>query len=475
MFNSLRSRLLLSYVGVIATALFLVALALLVVSIASQVRLLPTLQQLATISVSTRRELTRLREAGATLPALSRVLDETAAEQNVRVLVWQVGNRQVVYDSQSVGGWLGQPLAEMERLQLDVPTLGVGAVPGRLRGPDGSTWLVYVQEFNNRLVVALARPEPGPLAVFRQVFLTPLLRAGLTAFLLAVLLAALISQSVARPLQKMAHAAESIAQGDYDQQLAPQGPDEVQRLAGSFNTMAAQVKRSQQTQRDFLANVSHDLKTPLTVIQGWSQALLDGAAASPAQQQRAAQVIHNEAERMARLVGQLLDLARLESGQLQLARRPLDLGTLLHELHNSLSLRAQEQGIQFDLDAPPTPRVLGDRDRLIQVFTNLVDNALAHTPAGGRVQVGLRANGRQAVEVTVRDTGKGIPPAELERIFERFYQVDKSRARPSGQPGAGLGLAIARQLVEAHGGRLTAHSRPGEGSTFVVSLPITSQ
>lgn len=472
MFSSLRNRLLLSYVGVIATVLFLVALALLVVSIASQVRLLPTLQQLAAISVSTRRELIRLREAGTTLPNLGRVLDETAAEQDVRAVVWQVDDRRVVYDSQSLGGWLGVSLAEVERLQMDLPNLAVGTFPGRLRGPDGSTWLVYVQEFNNRLVVALARPEPGPLAVFRQVFLTPLLRAGLAAFLLAVLLAAVISQSVARPLQEMARAAESIAQGDYDQQLAPQGPDEVRRLAGSFNTMATQVKRSQQTQRDFLANVSHDLKTPLTVIRGWSQALLDGTAASPAQQQQAAQVIHSEAERMARLVNQLLDLARLESGQLQLARQPLDLGPLLVELHDSLSLRAQEQGVQFDLDAPPTPAVLGDRDRLMQVFTNLVDNALTHTPAGGRVQVGLRANGRQAVEVMIQDTGRGIPPAELERIFERFYQVDKSRARREGQPGTGLGLAIARQLVEAHGGRLTAHSRPGEGSTFVVSLPI---
>jgi signal transduction histidine kinase len=239
--------------------------------------------------------------------------------------------------------------------------------------------------------------------------------------------------------------------------------------------MTAQVKATQYAQRDFVANVSHDLKTPLTAISGWSQAMLDGTAVSPQEQQQAATIIYQEAERMQRMVNQLLDLARLESGQLELVRHPLHLGQVLNDVYQSLSPRAQEQQIHFTLDVQPTSLISGDYDRLMQVFTNLVDNALTHTPSGGRIHLAVKPHSDKAVEAVVQDTGRGIPAEDLPRIFERFYQVDKSRAQGNGRRGSGLGLAIVRELVEAHQGIIQAYSQVGKGSAFVVRLPISDQ
>ncbi len=201
--------------------------------------------------------------------------------------------------------------------------------------------------------------EPTLLSFFQEFFFSPLLGAGVVALLLGIMLAVWIASSVARPLSNMATAAEAIAQGDYDQQLPLQGPEEVRRVAGSFNSMSAQVKMTRQAQRDFVANVSHDLKTPITSIQGWSQALLDGTANSEQQQRQATQIIHDETSRMSRLVDQLLDLARIESGQLELKRQQIDLCQIASDVHRNLLVQAQEQGIHFTLNANARPAYFG--------------------------------------------------------------------------------------------------------------------
>ncbi len=174
---------------------------------------------------------------------------------------------------------------------------------------------------------------------------------------------------------------------------------------------------------------------------------------------------------MGRLVNDLLDLARLESGQFQLTQRFLDLGQVMTDVERGLLPRARDKEIDLSLDLSPTPPVLGDRDRLVQVFTNLADNALTYTPIGGRVGLAVRAaNG--SVEGVVSDTGPGIPEEELPRVFERFYRLEKSRTRgEDNRRGSGLGLAIVEELVHAHGGRISVSSRVGQGTTFVVSLP----
>ncbi|HEX6383106.1 MAG TPA: HAMP domain-containing sensor histidine kinase [Anaerolineae bacterium] len=479
MLRSLRSRLLLSYFVVIVTALVVVAMAFFLIASQPSVRYIPALQRLDAISRTSLSELVRLREAGADTETFLYALQQTAEDNDVRIVIADARTRQVVFDTGPNNSWLAVTIEGVALPRRLLPTADPGTVAGLFPHPDGSTWLVYSRALSSRgfgrVLIFYAQQEPTRLAFFRELGLLNLLTAaGAIAFLLSILLAFAIAGSVARPLQKMANAAEAIARGDYDQQLPLQGPQEVHRVAGSFNSMAAQVAATRQAQRDFVANVSHDLKTPITSITGWSQALLDGTAVADEAQQQAAAIIHSEAQRMARMVEQLLYLARIESGQMQLSRQPVDLAPLLTDLCHNLRLRAQEQHVDLDVDLAPVPPVVGDPDRLLQIFTNLVDNALAHTPAGGRIRLRLRRHNQKALEVVVEDTGKGIATEELSRIFERFYQVDKSRARANSRRGSGLGLAIVRELVELHDGRIQVHSQIGEGSTFIVRLPLGS-
>jgi signal transduction histidine kinase len=239
----------------------------------------------------------------------------------------------------------------------------------------------------------------------------------------------------------------------------------VRDVAEAFNQMSATIQAEQQTQQDFLANVSHDLKTPLTSIQGYSQAIIDGATGDPVE---AARIIHEEAERMNRMVVELTDLARLQSGRLTIQSVPIDLGRVAAAVGQRLAIVAREKGVSLTVDAPSMPEINGDGDRLVQVLTNLISNAIQFTPAGGSVSV--KAQVRDGgVEVVVQDTGIGIPPDELPRIFERFYQVDKARGP---RRGTGLGLAIVQEIVQLHGGSISAASAgENRGSTFTVWLP----
>jgi two-component system sensor histidine kinase ResE len=233
--------------------------------------------------------------------------------------------------------------------------------------------------------------------------------------------------------------------------------------------MADQVEASQRSQRDLVANVSHELKTPLTSIQGFSQALLDGTAVGPGDPARAARVIHDEAGRMGRMVDDLLVLARFDAGQVEMTRERVHLGPLLRACVEKLGPQMEAATVALALDIPDGLSALGDGDRLAQVFTNLLDNAVAHTRAGGQIGVTARpADQTDSVEVVVTDTGDGIPAEELPRVFERFYQVDKARRHSRG---AGLGLAITKEIVEAHGGTISAESVVGLGSKFTVRLP----
>jgi len=476
MLNSLRSRLLASYFLLIGVVLSVTAVILFLVVTRPVVRYLPTLAQLTAVSRSNRAQIGRLREVDARPAAIEEALSRIAAENDARLILAHTNSGRILYDSG--GEWAGTAANDIDQsVQRLYPNLETNAVFGRYRAPDGSRWLIYGPGTtlpNARARLFYAAPEPSALGFFRDSFFRPLFWAGGVALFLAVILALIIARSVAQPLRQLADGAAAIADGDYDQQIRPRGPEEVRRVAESFNSMAARVRMAHQSQRDLVANVSHDLKTPLTSIQGWSQALLDGTAVSPEEQERAAGIIHNEADRMSRMVNELLDLARIESGTLQLAQEPVNIADLLTEVRHNLALRAQTLDIHLTLDAAPAPPVIGDYDRLMQVFTNLTDNALTHTPSGGRVHLALKRHGGKAVEVLVQDTGKGIAETELSRIFERFYQVDKSRTRRDGRPGSGLGLAIARELVEAHGGMIQARSEVGQGSLFIVRLPTTN-
>jgi signal transduction histidine kinase len=338
---------------------------------------------------------------------------------------------------------------------------------------DGRLWLYTGRPLPNGMVLLIMEPRQPLRDVFNSPISLDLLRAlaqsGIVALVLSVIMAFLLSNSVASPLQEISTAARQLAAGRKTF-VHPEGPREVRVLGEAFNDMATKVFTSQQSQRDFVANVSHELKTPLTSIQGFAQAILDGTARTPVDQERAAQVIYDEASRMHRLVLDLLDLARLDAGTADLRREPVEIDHLLQAVIARLTPQSVQAEVSLVDQIGSLPAVIGDGDRLSQVFNNLVENAIKHTPAGGKVWLSAEV-GQGQVRVSIRDTGRGIPEDELERIFERFYQLDKAR---KGGPahGAGLGLAIAHQIVEAHDGQITVESRVGEGSLFQVTLPI---
>jgi signal transduction histidine kinase len=396
------------------------------------------------------------------------LLSRVAEEQETRILLLDEAG-VVRYDSD--GAWLSRQLPALARRRIvgaSGPITGVFALP-----PDGS-WAylgdkIPADDGELQFLLFVAPPARIPvLAWFADNLLPPLVQSGIVAFVLSALLALLVGRSVSRPLRKVADAAQAIARGETGTRAPIGGPREVKDLARSFNSMADQVVASQRSQRDFVANVSHELKTPLTSIQGFSQALLDGTAATAEDTSRAARVIHDEADRMRRMVDGLLVLARFDAGQIELAREPVDLADLLKSCAEKLRPQFAEGKVALSLEVPPGLTVSGDRDRLAQVFTNLLDNAIAHTKHGGRVSVTSQPTSGGQLEVAVTDSGDGIPPDELPRIFERFYQVDKARRHSRG---AGLGLAITKEIVDAHGGTISAESVVGLGSRFTVLLP----
>jgi signal transduction histidine kinase len=477
MLKSLQARLTLSYVAVILICLALVGGAALLLLRGYQRNLV--FGRLSDLSHFASRTAGDALRRGAEPAQVVRLLHQRAnAEGRPAVMVYLLDA-----DGQVLAG-SNDRLDTTRAAQLNLPGAGTAAVT---RGE----WRLGPVE---RMLYVAEVVQPGPGMPHRiQIIATPhrpgfaivgdlvsrLAWAGGIALGISLLLAALVAYSVARPLDRIARAAEEIAGGNYDQQLDISAPDEVARLAASFNTMSRQVKDTLQAQQDLVANVSHELKTPLTSIRGFSQALIDGAAADDAARARAATVIHDEAGRMRRLVDELLDLARLEAGQVSLAREPVDVGWLLRDCAARFAPRAREMGVTLTVDVPPAlPVVQGDADRLGQVFGNLVDNALKHAgTAASPGQVTLLAEPREGrVVCAVTDNGPGIPPNDLPRVFERFYQVDKSRARrevgsgPGSSRGAGLGLAIAREIVHAHGGRIRAESVEGLGSRFMVEL-----
>jgi signal transduction histidine kinase len=312
--------------------------------------------------------------------------------------------------------------------------------------------------------LVLATPRAASLATIWAGLFVPFLVAGLIALAVSIALAVLLARSIYKPAQRLAQAADNVAHGNYDQEVPATGPKELKGLAVSFNEMSKKVKESQQYLRHFVADVSHQLKSPLTSIQGFAQAMLDGTADDTETKTKATQIIVDESKRMIRQVNELLELSRMQAGQVKMVKEPVDIKEVLTHCQEIFALRLQEKSLHLTNKIEPLMPVLGDVDWLEDVFGNLLDNAIKNTPPHGEIDITARTAGEN-IEVVISDSGPGIPPEQLPYVFQRFQTGAGLRS------GTGLGLAIAREIVLAHKGKIEVTSSPGEGARFTVTLP----
>jgi signal transduction histidine kinase len=395
-----------------------------------------------------------------------------------------------------------------------------GVILGQTLPPSELTQGAPVTVDGNRVgTLLVVTPGSGPSAALASDFLAALNRgvllAAVVAGLAALLLGAVLVQQIIAPLRRLQSAAHAIAGGDLSQRVATTSRDEVGEVSRAFNQMAEALEDNERLRRHMMADIAHELRTPLTVVQGQVEALLDGVFPLTPEQ---LVPIHDESLLLSRLVADLRDLALAEAGQLTIERSRVDLGDLTRRVVAAVDPVAAEKDIALSLDVSPSlPTISADADRLSQVLHNLLSNALRHTPSGGHVTVSVRMASleewkggrmerwkREGVTptsnlptfqpsilpvsqssnlpifhpstpfllVSVADTGPGIPAEDLPYIFDRFYRGDKSRSRARG--GSGLGLTIARYIVEAHGGRIWAESQVGKGTLIGFTLPIGS-
>ena len=288
--------------------------------------------------------------------------------------------------------------------------------------------------------------------------------SALVAGALALGLVQVLAHGMTSPLREMAAAAAAMARGDYGRRVTASSHDEVGELARAFNGMATQLGEVDRVRRELVANVSHELRTPITALQAVLENLVDGVEPADPEILR---TMLRQVERLGSLVAQLLDLSRLESGAVPLQRRAFELRPLLEDAAGETRLRTNDVEVRVTVD-PAGATVDGDPERVHQVVANLLDNAVRYSPPGGMVEV-RASRGRGGVTIEVCDDGPGIPAEDASRVFERFYRADASRSSAGG--GAGLGLAIARWIVDLHGGEIRAEARQPHGCRMVVVLP----
>lgn len=302
---------------------------------------------------------------------------------------------------------------------------------------------------------------------FMDATLVALAIAMAAAAITAIAASAFLAARMLRPIRAMAAGAERIAAGGHEVRVPQAGQDELAVLGRAFNGMATSLQNAERRRRELVSDVAHEFRTPLATVEGYVEAMSDGTL--PRSDENLA-VLMQEAHRMARLLEDLSKVSKAEERQLDLRLAVSDAADLVTRAAQAASLAYDDKGVSLEVhDRPASARVLVDDDRIAEVLGNLLANALRHTPKAGRVEIGVRVRGDD-VEIWVEDSGEGIAAEDLERVFERFYRVDRARARASG--GSGVGLTIARAIVTAHGGTLRAESRGrGMGARFSIALP----
>lgn len=507
--NSLRRRLLLSYALVIGLAALLASAAslLVVARRAGQEARLALESQAATLG-NVVESLAASPPSGPDTLLQALFADVSLRRSGQPILVLDGAGRPLISlhppppgGRPNLGPLRGLPLRAVRR-PLDPDASFVLLQPGSDGTPPAREFLstdrrrllystLALPETLRPAFVALLPPGlqemPAHLALVRQRLdlrgalrglLPSVLLVGALVMLPASLLAWGLARSISRPVAVLTAATGRMAAGDYSVRVAleDQGEGELAQLGQSFNHMAGRVQEADARQRDFVANVSHDLRTPLTALRGFARALLDGTAKSPEQQKRALEAIDAASERMARLTETLLTLARLERGVAATALQPrsLPLAPFLEACAAAASGAEQTAGATVRVDCPPGLRASLDEDWMARALANLLENALRFSPQGGRVVLGAEALTPAAdhgLRLWVEDEGPGLSPTDLDRAFDRFYRGDP--ARRAG--GSGLGLAIAKEIVEAHGGRIAIANRPAGGARVEILLPDVPQ
>jgi signal transduction histidine kinase len=327
------------------------------------------------------------------------------------------------------------------------------------------------------------RPPPGPVFWAGVIFVNPLAAqdidnsffdsvnrwlviATVAAVVVALFLTLVVSRRILRPIESLTAAALRMERGDLEQRVDVSSKDEVGELAGAFNSMAEALARNEQLRRNMVSDVAHELRTPLTNIRGYLEGVQDGVIEAD---QATLQIIQEEAETLGRLIDELQDLALAEAQQLRLERQPVAVEQIIDPVVAGVRPQVDGKRLALEVSVPQgLSTVCVDAKRVSQVLRNLLSNALAYTPEGGKITINASQAG-EFVEVSVEDTGSGISTKDLPLVFERFFRADRSRSRATG--GAGLGLTIAKSIVEAHGGQIQVDSEAGQGSRFAFTLP----
>ena len=452
--RSVGGRLFLSYLAVVAVVLMAASIALSGILVRYEndnVQL-----RLTELSAPLLQAMTSALRQGQQPREVIDALAEQAKAADARLLILS-NNRRVLVDSDNA----------MANQTLPTPTTNnFGSFSDK-----SDPWLFVQSIFRpaatgvNPAIIVVARPRAAFSDAIR-VLLPALVAAAAVAAGFALIVAGLLSRTITRPLRELAGTARRFAKGDYRARVPVAGPTEVADMGGAFNDMAAEIERARGSEQAFLADISHELRTPLTSIQGFAQAIADGEA-SGAAIAPAANIIQRESRRLMRMVEGLLQVARLQAGANDLAKERVDPAQLLASARTALEPQAHDAGVDLVIAPGELPPLRGDPDRLAQLFLNLIDNAVKHSPRGGAVRVnGSRSDGQ--LVVTVRDEGSGLPQGAEKRLFRRFYRGDNASQRD----GAGLGLAIAQAIAEAHGGSISARNVDVGGAEFTVRLPV---
>jgi signal transduction histidine kinase len=384
-------------------------------------------------------------------------VDQLGSSEEMHIVVTDADGIMV---ADSEGGSLGEEFrtnAPGTKLFLPKPPpMGGGMMTST---PDTLIGTLYINPES-------ARPLTQTLATTINRFL---LWGGLLAIAIALILTLVLSRRISAPIRVLTSTARKLGKGDFSQRVPSKGKGEIAELSQAFNSMADDIERNEKLRQNLVADTAHELRTPLSNLRGYLEAIKDDVIKPDA---TTINSLYEEATLLTRLVDDLQELALAEASELKLVLQADDISEVIKQAVVSSQSQSNDKGISLNMELPDKlPLCEIDSQRIAQVLHNLISNAITHTPRDGIVTISARESG-QYVEVTVADTGEGIPAEELENIFERFYRVDRSRSRRTG--GSGLGLTIAKRLIEAHGGQISVESEPGKGSRFTFTVPIAT-